>query len=133
MKNIFEQIISLIEKDPLNITVEYSNNNGKESLIINGDEVKLKEEETFDDSEIKNKISKYKEIVESLDDCMFFDILEDIKDSLDLNTFNELLEQPSYLEEEASILDNMIEYVYTVIHKHITNKIEDLEELLSQF
>lgn len=132
MKNIFEQIISLIEKDPLNITVEYSNNNGKESLIINGDEVKLKEEETFDDSEIKNKISKYKEIVESLDDCMFFDILEDIKDSLDLNTFNELLEQPSYLEEEASILDDMIEYVYTVIHKHITNKIEDLEELLSQ-
>lgn len=132
MKNIFEQIISLIEKDPLNITVEYSNNNGKESLIINGDEVKLKEEETFDDSEIKTKISKYKEIVESLDDCMFFDVLEDIKDSLDLNTFNELLEQPSYLEEEASILDNMIEYVYTVIHKHITNKIEDLEEILSQ-
>ena len=60
----FEKLINFILNNPKNINIEYSNINGEEKLVINGEEIK---EESFDDSKIKEEVKNYKDIVENLD------------------------------------------------------------------
>lgn len=126
----FEKLINLILNNPENINIEYSNVNGKEKLVINGEEIKR--EESFDDSEIKEEVKNYKDIVEELDDCLFIEICDDIKESIDLVTFDELLKQDSYTEEEAEIVEQMLCFAETAIHEHVSNKIQDLQEILDK-
>ena len=125
-----EELVNLILNNPENIHIEYSNVNGEESLLINGKEVT--EKELFDDSDIKNEVKNYKDVVNKLDDCLFIEILEDSKQYVDLKTFDELLEQDSYTKEEADVVKQMINLFYTLIQEHISNKIIDLEEILEQ-
>lgn len=125
-----EELVNLILNNPENIHIEYSNVNGEESLLINGKEIT--EKELFDDSDIKNEVKNYKDVVNKLDDCLFIEILEDSKQYVDLKTFDELLEQDSYTKEEADVVKQMINLFYTLIQEHISNKIIDLEEILEQ-
>ena len=71
--------------------------------------------------------------MDRLDDCLFLEVLDEIKDHLDLKTFNELTEQDSYSEEDAEIVKSMINFTNLVVHEHIVNKIQDLEELRNEF
>lgn len=90
-------------------------------------------EQTFDDTQIKELVSDYKRNIGKLDDCLFLEILDEIKDHLDIKTFDELINQNSYSEEDAEIVKSMINFTNLVAHEHIVNKIQDLEELLSEF
>lgn len=90
-------------------------------------------EQTYDDTKIKELVSDYKRNIEKLDDCLFLEVLDEIKDCLDIKTFDELINQNSYSEEDAEIVKSMIGFTTFVIHQHIINKIQDLEELLNKF
>ena len=125
----FEKLINFILNNPKNISIEYSNINGEEKLVINGEEIK---EESFDDSKIKEEVKNYKDIVENLDDCLFLEIVEDMSEKVDVKTFDELLEQDSYTEDEAEIVSQMMNITKTVIYEHIVQKIQDLKEILEQ-
>lgn len=90
-------------------------------------------EQTFDDTQIKELVLNYKKNIARLDDCLFLEILEEIKDHLDMKTFDELINQSSYSEKDAEIVKSMIDFTNLVAHEHIVNKIQDLEELLNEF
>lgn len=107
--------------------ISTSNRNGNISITVESVEQK------FDDTEIKELVSNYKENIGKLDDCLFLDILEEIKDYLDIKTFDELTNQDSYSEEDAEIVKSMINFTNLVVHENIVNKIQDLEELLTKF
>ena len=107
--------------------ISTSNRNGNISITVESIEQK------FDDAEIKELVSNYKENIGKLDDCLFLDVLEEIKDHLDIKTFDELTNQDSYSEEDAEIVKSMINFTNSVAHENIVNKIQDLEELLTKF
>ena len=107
--------------------ISTSNRNGNISITVESVEQK------FDDTEIKELVSNYKENIGKLDDCLFLDVLEEIKDHLDIKTFDELTNQDSYSEEDAEIVKSMINFTNLVVHENIVNKIQDLEELLTKF
>lgn len=90
-------------------------------------------EQEFDDTEIKELVSNYKRNIAELDDCIFLEVLDEIKDHLDIKTFDELTNQDSYSEEDAEIVKSMINFTNLVVHEHIVNKVQDLEELLTKF
>lgn len=90
-------------------------------------------EQGYDDSRVKELVANYKRNMDKLDDCLFLEVLDEIKDHLDLKTFTELTEQESYSEEDAEIVKSMINFTSLVVHEHIVNKIQDLEELLTEF
>lgn len=90
-------------------------------------------EQTFDDTQIKELVSNYKRNIGKLDDCLFLGVLDEIKDHLDIKTFDELINQDSYSEEDAEIVKSMINFTNLVAHEHIVNKMQDLEELLNEF
>lgn len=89
--------------------------------------------QTFDDTQIKELVSNYKKNIGKLDDCLFLGVLDEIKDHLDIKTFDELINQDSYSEEDAEIVKSMINFTNLVAHEHIVNKMQDLEELLNEF
>ena len=126
----FEKLINLILNNPGNISIEYSNVNGEEKLVINGKEIT--EEKSFDDSVIKEEVKNYKNIVENLDDCLFLEVCEDMSEMIDIKTFDELLEQDSYTKEEAEAVSHMINITKTIIRERILQKFQDLEEVLKQ-
>ena len=107
--------------------ISTSNRNGNISITVESVEQK------FDDTQIKELVSNYKENIGKLDDCLFLDVLEEIKDHLDIKTFDELTNQDSYSEEDAEIVKSMINFTNLVVHENIVNKIQDLEELLTKF
>ena len=55
-----------------------------------------------------------------------------MSEKVDVKTFDELLEQDSYTEDEAEIVSQMMNITKTVIYEHIVQKIQDLKEILEQ-
>lgn len=84
----FEKLFDLILANPDNISITYSNINGKETLKVNGKEVN-----EFDDSQIKEDIAHYKEIIDKLDSCIFVEVLERVGEHIDLKELDTLLEK----------------------------------------
>lgn len=125
LNNLFE----VIYKNPENLSIEYSNVNGKESLKVNGEEY-LKD---FDDSVIKTKIANYKKNIEALDDCLFVEAMEEIEDEYDLKEVDELFNQESYTQADANLIDDFIKMFNTTIHDKIIDKIDELSNLLEKF
>lgn len=112
-----------------NISIEYSNIDGKESLKINGKEIENKE--SFDDSEIKAKIEKYLKDIESIDDDLFVSVIESIKE-INLGEFDDLCKQDSFTEEEAEIVNKDIDFMYNRIKEEIMSKVEQLADLYNK-
>lgn len=123
-----EKLLQLVLNCPDNFKLEYSNINGQESLKLNGEELIKK-----DNSKVKEYISKYKEDIELLDDCLFLDVIEELSETIDIQALNELLDQDSFTKEEEELVYGQIAFIKAAFHEKIQNKIEDLEELLEKF
>lgn len=83
--------------------------------------------------EIKEKIANYKENIEALDDNTFLDILDEMREVIDIKEFDELLELEEFTKEEAARVEELIEHSTLIIHKFLQNKIQDLMELYERF
>ena len=87
----------------------------------------------FDDSDIKEKIANYKESIDAIDDNIFLDILEEMREVIDIKEFDELLDSKSFTEETAAQVEQLIDHSTLIVHQFLQNKIQDLMELYERF
>ena len=107
-----------------NFRIEVSDEDGYFSLRL----VK-----TFE-SNIKEKIANYKRNLDLLDDCIFVDVLDELPTyNIDIKQFDELLNKEELTESEEIYVSYLIDFTNSLIRQHITNKIEDLNELIDNF
>lgn len=125
--DIIKQIIKIIEQSPNDdLNIFYLSTGEKELFQINGVDIISK------DNNIKKEINDFKSVIEDLDDCLFLEIVEDLESIIDIKTFDELLEQDSFTEEETEIVSHMISLSKTVINEHIQNRIVDYKDILER-
>ena len=124
MKNIEEILNALLNGEIKSL--EYSFIDGKETLKINGKEIKNEEE-----SKIQSLIKEYKENIELLDDCTFVEVLDETP--LDLKHFDILLNKKSLTKEESEYVEEAIKHMNNSIHNKLEEKIKDLTELIKKF
>lgn len=124
MKNMEEILNALLNGEIKSL--EYSFIDGKETLKINGEEIKNEEE-----SKIQSLIKEYKENIELLDDCTFVEILDETP--FDLKHFDTLLNKKSLTKEESEYVEEAIKHMNNSIHNKLEEKIKDLTELIKKF
>lgn len=108
----------------------------KVHLIKKDGEIKIEVEQStqsFDDSETKEAIKDYKDCIEELNDSLFIEALEQIKEEIDIKEFDELLKLEHFTEEQSEKVLEMINISSEVISSCIETKIQDLIELHSKF
>lgn len=122
---LFHDILEEINKGLKgNSRIEVSDEDGYFSLRL----VK-----TFE-SNIKEKIANYKRNLDLLDDCIFVDVLDELPTyNIDIKQFDELLNKEELTESEEIYVSYLIDFTNSLIRQHITNKIEDLNELIDNF
>lgn len=122
---LFHDILEEIKQElEGNFRIEVSDEDGYFSLRL----VK-----TFE-SNIKEKIANYKRNLDLLDDCIFVDVLDELPTyNIDLRQFDELLNKEELTESEEIYVSYLIDFTNSLIRQHITNKIEDLNELIDNF
>lgn len=129
-----EKVLRLIFNSPDNIKLEYSNVDGKETFFINGEDVledKNKVEE-FNDSEIKEKINNFSEIILKLDEWIWDIVLDTLKSrEYDIKNLSKFLNKDTFTEDEAETASEIISEIENIIYEAITSEILKLEELRS--
>lgn len=122
---LFHDILEEIKQElEGNFRIEVSDEDGYFSLRL----VK-----TFE-SNIKEKIANYKRNLDLLDDCIFVDVLDELPTyNIDLKQFDELLNKEELTESEEIYVSYLIDFTNSLIRQHITDKIEDLNELIDNF
>lgn len=122
---LFHDILEEIKQElEGNFRIEVSDEDGYFSLRL----VK-----TFE-SNIKEKIANYKRNLDLLDDCIFVDVLDELPTyNIDIKQFDELLNKEELTESEEIYVSYLIDFTNSLIRQHITNKIEDLNELIDNF
>ncbi len=127
-----EKLFKLMLENPDNISITYSNINGEEKLVVNGET--LSEEKKFDDSVIKQRVDIFKKNIDILDSCTLTDACDKIADEIIcLKELDEMLNQEHYTEEEANELDSILNQICNVIKDTISDKINTLNELKDRF
>lgn len=124
MKNMEEILNALLNGEIKSL--EYSFIDGKETLKINGEEIKNEEE-----SKIQSLIKEYKENIELLDDCTFVEVLDETP--FDLKHFDTLLNKKSLTKEESEYVEEAIKHMNNSIRNKLEEKIKDLTELIKKF
>ena len=122
---LFHDILEEIKQElEGNFRIEVSDEDGYFSLRL----VKTSE------SNIKEKIANYKRNLDLLDDCIFVDVLDELPTyNIDIKQFDELLNKEELTESEEIYVSYLIDFTNSLIRQHITNKIEDLNELIDNF
>lgn len=88
----------------------------------------------FELDDTKNIISTYKENLESLDDCIFISVMEELSNyNVDVKEFDELLNKEELTDSEKEYASELIKFTNSLIHKHIEEKIEELKDLIDIF
>ena len=118
----------------------------EQTFDVNGMKFTLKKEEgvikliseendsnDFDDSDIKEIIKEYKENIDSLDDDVFLEVVEELGKVIDLNYFNELLDAKEFDKKSASDVKEYIEISADIIASKLQSKIYDLVTLYEKF
>lgn len=117
-----------------NLEIALTKKNGAIGVKIEANEDNCKQEDkTFDDSEIKEKVANYKSSIEALDDNTFLDILDEMREVIDIKEFDSLLDSESFTEETAARVEELIEHSTLIVHKFLQNKIQDLMALYERF
>ncbi len=101
-------------------------------ININGITYKLKRDRDGFTVECKTRIEDYKDAINELDDCMFLECLEEAKEQIDIKRFDELLEKKKLTKEEFEEVNEEIDLFIDIIRNHISNRIDDLNELDSK-
>lgn len=118
----------------------------EQTFDVNGMKFTLKKEEgvikliseenssdDFDNSDIKEIIKEYKENIDSLDDDVFLEVVEELGKVIDLNYFNELLDTKEFDKKSASDVKEYIEISADIIASKLQSKIYDLVTLYEKF
>lgn len=85
----------------------------------------------FDDHEIKEYVSKFKEEIKKISDCDFVKMVENFKQ--DTKEFDNLLKLEHYSEEDSDKVLEMISNFSEIACKHLSEKIDKLVDLHETF
>lgn len=85
----------------------------------------------FDDCEIKEYVSKFKEEIKKISDCDFVRMVESFKQ--DTKEFDNLLKLDHYTEEDSDKVLEMISNFSEIVCKHLSEKIDKLVDLHETF
>lgn len=127
-----EKLINLVLENSDNIKITYSNINGEEKLSVNDEEISIKEE-SFNDSEIKERVTNFKHLMDELDSCTLTEACDKISDHICLKDFDDFLNKEHYTEEESNNMNELLDKVSNVIKETINEKINTLENLYTLF
>lgn len=122
-------ILSLIIPKGCDIHSEYSDSiidvsNTDGNITVN---IQIKQpEETYDDSEIRDLVTEFKDSINNLDDSIFLESIEKVKEAIDVKRFDELLNLEKYSEAEATEVACLIDYFSQIISTTLQDKIEEL-------
>lgn len=84
-------------------------------------------------NDLEEIITNYKKNIDELDDCIFVDVIDELKDnSIDLKKFDELLNKDELNVIEETYVREIIKFTNDLIKSHITKKIEKLSELINK-
>ncbi len=97
------------------------------------DDKKENHSDKFDDSAIKEIISKFKRNMDEVSDCLFVEACEIIGEMINLNEFDSLLKKESFSREEAKKVYDMIECSSNVFRDCIKKRVESLKILYNRF
>lgn len=127
-----EKLFELVLNNPENISIEYSNINGEERLIVNGEDL-INQGVAYDDSAIKEKIANYKAKIEKLDDYLFEKVIDEAeKRHFNLYEMNKGLELEHYTPKEENYASNVIDIMLDLIQEVTRNEIQKLVDVLEQ-
>lgn len=126
-----EKFFELLFSNPDNIHLEYSNINGQESLRINGEEI-IDTPDEYDDTPIKEYIARFKDNIQLLDDCTFVEVIDEVEHTIDIQSLDELISQESFTEDEAELIYGQLNFINTVIHEKLANKVQNMIKLLDR-
>lgn len=125
-----EKLLELLFNNPDNISIEYSNINGKEKLLVNGEDL-MNQGTSYDDSEIKEKIANYKAKIEKLDDYIFEKVIDEAeKRCFNLHKMNKGLELNQYTLQDAQYANDVITLMTELVKEVIQNEIQKLIDTL---
>lgn len=128
-----ERLLELVFNNPNDISIQYSNINGDEKLIVNGEDL-TDQGEPYDDSQIKEEIAEYKEKIEKLDDYIFELVIDEAeKRHFNLYEMNKGLELEHYTPQEETYASNVIEIMTELIQEVIKREVQKLIDTLEQF
>lgn len=120
-----EKLFETILNTP-NIDIQYSNINGVEKLIVNGEEIK-------GESKIIKDIKEYKENIELLDDCLFVKAMEKVAEDYCINEIETFLNKEEFTKEEEKDAKELLNVLKNNIRETILDEIQDLYNLIEKF
>lgn len=109
------------------LKISISKRDGKVELNVES------KKEEFNDSEIKETTKEFRERLKKLDDQTFMEVVEEIKDDIDMQKFDKLLNLESYNEESANEVTDLMNQVSEVICNKLQDKIQKLVNLYDKF
>lgn len=131
--NLERLLEQLLFTDPNNISIQYSNINGTEKLIVNGKDL-TDQDESYDDSQIKEKIASYKEKIDKLDDYIFELVIDEAeKRNFNLYEMNKGLELEHYTPQDELYANDVIKLMTELIQEVIKQEVQKLADLLEMF
>lgn len=138
----FNELFNLPDFDiaiPEDINKSLDLNGMKFRISKNGNSIQVEftseneDEETFDDSDIKEIVEEFKDSISRLDDKVFLESLKKAKDAIDIKRFDELLNLEKYSEAEATEIECLMDYFTRVIEVTLESYIQDLLEYSKAF
>ena len=109
------------------LKISISKRDGKVELNVES------KKEEFNDSEIKETTKEFRERLKELDDQTFMEVVEEIKDDIDMQKFDKLLNLESYNEESANEVTDLMNQVSKVICNKLQDKIQELVNIYDKF
>lgn len=117
-----------------NKSISVKNEDGKITIECSyEEESEDNSDNQYDDSDIKEIVAEFKTSLEHLDDSIFLESLEKIKEAVDVKRFDELLDLEKYSEAEAVEVACFIDYFTQVISTTLQDKIRELLDLSEKF
>ena len=91
------------------------------------------EEKPFNDSEVKEYVSEFRNNIKALDDSLFVKVTEEFGETFDTKEFDNLLKLDRYTKQEAEKVAKMISEFSNIVCEHLQCEIEKLVELYERF
>ena len=106
------------------------------SLIKRDGDIKINvtsEEKPFNDSEVKEYVSDFRNNIKALDDSLFVKVTEEFGETFDTKEFDNLLKLDSYTKQEAEKVIGMIFEFSEIVCDNLRKEIKKLVELYERF
>lgn len=126
--NFLSELLKLAIPEGTDRVIEVDNQ--KVSVSNKDGIIRIKTVDEFDDSEVKNVVSKFKELVAQVDDDVFVEVCDELDNTQRLD---ELCDKESFTKEEGKEVYDLISAYADKFKESLTAKINELIELRDQF